>query len=53
MLSVKQGNSKYHFLSPQYDLTWHWTPISRIIGEHSTPANGLEGKGFGLIIPIW
>ena len=36
MLSVKQGDIKYHFLSLWYDSAWDWTPVSRIIGEHST-----------------
>ena len=36
MLSVKQGRIKYHFFSLSYDLTWDWTPVSQIIGEHST-----------------
>ena len=35
MLSVKQGNIKYHFLSLWYDSTWDWTQVSRAIGEHS------------------
>ena len=34
MLSVKQGNTKYHLLSFWYDSTWDWTPVSRTIGEH-------------------
>ena len=34
VLSVKQGGTKYHFLSLWYDSTKDWTPISRIIGEH-------------------
>ena len=36
MLSVKQGNIKYHFLSLWYDATKDWTPFSRTIGKHST-----------------
>ena len=36
MLSVKQGDIKYHFLSLWYDSTWDWTSVSRAIGEHST-----------------
>ena len=36
ILSVKQGDIKYHFLSLWYDSTWDWTPISRTIDEHST-----------------
>ena len=36
MLSVKQGDIKYHFLSLWYDETWDWTLISLTIGEHST-----------------
>ena len=35
MLSVKQGRIKYHFLSLWYDSTCDWTPIYRVIGEHS------------------
>ena len=34
MLSVKQGDIKYHFLSLWYDATWDWTHVSRAIGEH-------------------
>ena len=41
MLSVKQGGTKYHFLSFWYDSTWGWTLVSPNIGEHSTHlANG-------------
>ena len=36
MLSVKQGSIKYHFWILWYDLTWDWTPVTRIISEHST-----------------
>ena len=36
MLSVKQGGTKYQFLSLCYDSTLDWTQVSRIIGEHST-----------------
>ena len=35
MLSVKQGNIKYYFLSLWYDSTWDWTLVSLAIGEHS------------------
>ena len=35
MLSVKQGDIKYHFLS-SYDTAGDWTPVSPAIGEHST-----------------
>ena len=35
MLSVKQGDIKYHFFSLWYDSTWDWTQVSRAIGEHS------------------
>ena len=35
MLSVKQGNIKYHFLSLWYDMTGDWTMVSCAIGEHS------------------
>ena len=34
-LSVKQGDIKYYFLSFWYDVTRDWTPVSRVIGEHS------------------
>ena len=34
MLSIKQGDIKYHFLSFWDDSTWDWTPVSRTIGEH-------------------
>ena len=34
MLSVKQGNIKYHFLSLWYDSTKDWTQVYRAIGEH-------------------
>ena len=36
MLSILQGGTKYHFLSLWYDSTWNCTPVSRMIGEHST-----------------
>ena len=36
MLSVKQGDIKYHFFSLWYDSTWDWTPVSQAFGEHST-----------------
>ena len=36
MLNVKQGHTKYHFLSLWYDSTWDWTLISWTIDEHST-----------------
>ena len=35
MLSVKQGDIKYYFLSLWYDSTWDWTQVSRAIGKHS------------------
>ena len=35
MLSVEQGDIKYHFLSLWYDSTWYWTQVSRAIGKHS------------------
>ena len=41
MLSVKQGGTKYYFLSLWYDLTWDWTLISQAISEHfACLANG-------------
>ena len=36
MLSVKQGDIKYHFFSLLYDSNWDWTLVSWAIGEHST-----------------
>ena len=36
MLSVKQGNIKYHFLRLWYYSTWDWTLVSQAIDEHST-----------------
>ena len=36
LLSVKQGDIKYHFKSLWYDATWDWTQVSRTIGKHST-----------------
>ena len=35
MVSVKQDNIKYHFLSLWYDSTYDWTQVSRAFGEHS------------------
>ena len=37
MLSFKQSGIKYQFLSPWYNSTWDWTPVSWAIFEHSTP----------------
>ena len=37
MLSVKQGDIKYHFLSLWYDLTCDWILVSWAIDKHSTP----------------
>ena len=34
MLSIKQGDIKYHFLSLWYDPTWDWILVSQTIGEH-------------------
>ena len=34
MLSVKQGDIKYHFLSLWYDSTGDWTQVFRAIDEH-------------------
>ena len=42
MLSVKQGDIKYHFLSLLYDSTWDWTSVFRIISEHSTYYNNIQ-----------
>ena len=36
MLSVKQKDIKYYFLSLWYDSTWDWTLVSQAIGEHFT-----------------
>ena len=36
MVSVKQGDIKYHFLSFWYDATWTEPFVSRTIREHST-----------------
>ena len=33
MLSVKQGDIKYHFLILWYDSTKDWTPVSQAISE--------------------
>ena len=33
MLSIKQGRTKYHFLSLWYDTTWDWTVVSRTIRQ--------------------
>ena len=35
MLSIKQEDIKYHFLSLWFDLTWDWTLVSYTIGKHS------------------
>ena len=42
MLSVKQGNIKYHFQSLWYDSTWDWTLVSQAIGEHSRILEGVK-----------
>ena len=36
MLSVKQGDIKYHYLSLWYHSTWDWTLVFRVVGEPST-----------------
>ena len=36
MLTVKQGDIKYYFLSLWYDSNLDWTHVSQTIGEHST-----------------
>ena len=36
MLSIKQGDIKYYFLTLWYNSTWDWTPVFWAIGEHST-----------------
>ena len=36
ILSIKQGHTKYHFLSLWYDSIWDWTLVSQTIVEHST-----------------
>ena len=35
MLSVKQGDIKYHFLSIWYDITEDWIQVSLYVDEHS------------------
>ena len=35
MLNIKQWGIKYNFLSLWYGLTWDWTPVFWVIGEHS------------------
>ena len=54
MLSVKQGDIKYHFLSLWYDSTWDWTQFSRVISEHFdhyTNGTGDLGSIPGCVIP--
>ena len=34
MLSIKQEDIMYHFLSLWYDSTWDWNPVSQASGEH-------------------
>ena len=46
MLSVKQGGTKYHFLSLWYDSTCDWTPFSRTIGELSTPLKKIDNVSY-------
>ena len=36
MLSVKEGDIKYYFLSQWYATIWDWNPVSRAINEEST-----------------
>ena len=36
MLSVKQGDMKYHFLGLWYDSTGDWTLVSGAVGEYFT-----------------
>ena len=46
MLSIKQEDIKYHFLSLWYNSTWGWTLVSWTIGKHSNYyANGPESWG--------
>ena len=41
MLSIKQGDMKYQFLSLWNDSTWDWTQVFQAIGKHSNHyANG-------------
>ena len=42
MLSVKQGRTKYHFLSFWYDSIWDWTLVSRTIVQ-TTRFNKIPG----------
>ena len=56
MQSVKQGGIKYHFLSLWYDSTWHWTQVSRAIGEHSENTfqnanSSSTTKEMGIMVP--
>ena len=44
MLSVKQGDIKYYFLSNWYNSTKDWMPVSWTIAEHSTPLGQWLGK---------
>ena len=50
MLSVKQGDIKYHFFSLWYDSTWDWTPVSRAIGEQLYPMGQGAEKSYVLVI---
>ena len=51
MLSVKQGDIRYHFLSFWYDSTWDWNPVTWTIGEHSThSANGSRTKDTKILL---
>ena len=49
MLSAKQDGIKYHFFSLWYDSTWDWTPVSRTIGERSTPKNSKNAGNCGRV----
>ena len=42
MLSVKQGDIKYYFLSLWYNSTCDWTTVSRAIGEYSTQLTNIN-----------
>ena len=47
MLSVKQGDNKYHFLSLWYDSTWDWTLVYWAITKHS---NHLANEPVNIVV---
>ena len=46
VLSAKQGDINYHFLSLWYDSIWDRSPVSRAIGEHYSFGQYLENTYF-------